>query len=122
MSNTRKASRKNFRRASRSAKKDSRKVSRSAKKDGRRNSRGVFSALYRPVSGLLHTASNLTASGLDSAYAVPATFVKGAKNTVRSSVARLVEGANNIGEKATSGLNRTIRSAFRKNRKDTRRH
>jgi hypothetical protein len=84
-----------------------------------RRNRGVFSTVYSPVSGLLHTAKNIAGSGLNSAYAVPATFVKGAKNTVRNSVGRLVEGVDNIGKKTFSGVDRALSGAFsRKNRKN----
>jgi hypothetical protein len=84
-----------------------------------RKNRGVFSSLYRPVSGIVRTAGNVTYSGLNTAYAVPATFAKGAKNTVRNSLNRLVSGVDNIGQRATNGINRSLSSAFsRKNRKN----
>ena len=91
---------------------------------GGRSNRGVFSTLYSPVSGLVRTAGNVAHSGLNTAYAVPATFAKGAKNTVRNSLNRLVRGANNVGKRAFSGVNRSIRSVFRgrKNRRNTRRN
>jgi hypothetical protein len=114
MPSSRRANRKNSR-------KNSRKASRKDRKHGgRRNmsrkSRGVFSTLYSPASGLLRTASNVAKSGLNSAYAVPATFARGAKNTVSNSVRALVHGVDNIGHKATSGVNRALSSAFsRKN-------
>jgi hypothetical protein len=126
MPSSRRANRKNSRKNSRKA---SRKNSR--KHGGRRNlsrkSRGVFSTLYSPASGLLRTASNVAKSGLNSAYAVPATFARGAKNTVSNSVRALVHGVDNIGHKATSGVNRALSSAFarknsRKNRKNSRKN
>jgi hypothetical protein len=93
---------------------------------GGRSNRGVFSTLFKPVSGVVRTAGNVAHSGLNTAYAVPATFAKGAKNTVRNSLNRLVHGVNNIGKKAFSGVNRSISSVFkgrkdRKNRRSTRR-
>ena len=103
---------------------NSRNTRRSSRRSNRRNSRGVFSTLYSPVSGLVRTAGNVATSGLNTAYAVPATFAKGAKNTVRNSLNRLVRGANNVGRKTFSGVNRSIRSVFRgrKNRRNTRRN
>jgi hypothetical protein len=126
--NSRKDSRKNSRKNSR---KDSRKNSRkntrkNSRHGGARSNRGVFSTLFKPVSGVVRTAGNVAHSGLNTAYAVPATFAKGAKNTVRNSLNRLVHGVDNIGKKAFSGVNRSISSVFkgrkdRKNRRSTRR-
>jgi hypothetical protein len=78
------------------------------------------------VSGVVRTAGNVAHSGLNTVYAVPATFAKGAKNTVRNSLNRLVHGVDNIGKKAFSGVNRSLSSVFkgrkeRKNRRSTRR-
>jgi hypothetical protein len=88
-----------------------------------RKNRGVFSSLYSPVSGIVRTAGNVAHSGLNTAYTVPATFAKGAKNTVRNSLNRLVSGVDNIGQKATTGINRSLSSAFtRKNRKASRKN
>lgn len=90
----------------------------------RRNGGGIFSTLYSPVSGVVRTAGNVAHSGLNTAYAVPATFAKGAKNTVRNSLNRFVHGVDNIGKKAFSGVNRSIRSVFksRKGRKSSRKN
>lgn len=105
---------------------------RNSRKNTRRNNRrggarGVFSTLYSPVSGVVRTAGNVVHSGLDTVYAVPATFAKGAKNTVRNSLNRLVSGVDNIGRKTFSGVNRSLGAAFksrknRKNRKNSRRN
>jgi len=99
-----------------------RRSTRRSSQRSNRSNRGVFSTLYTPVSGLVRTAGNVATSGLNTAYAVPATFAKGAKNTVRNSLNRLVRGANNVGKKTFSGVNRSIRSVFRKNRRNTRRN
>jgi hypothetical protein len=99
-----------------------RRSTRRSSRRSNRSNRGVFSTLYTPVSGLVRTAGNVATSGLNTAYAVPATFAKGAKNTVRNSLNRLVRGANNVGRKTFSGVNRSIRSVFRKNRRNTRRN
>ena len=95
-----------------------RSTRKNARKDRRKS--GIFSAVASPFRGLLRTATNVAASGLDTVVDVPVTAVRGVKNTVRNSVKRLSSGVNNIVHKTTAGVNSSIRNAVksRKNRKD----
>jgi hypothetical protein len=98
------------------------------KRNNRRNvatrkNRGLFESLYRPVSGILRTGTNVVSSGLNTVVDVPTVFVRGAKNTVTGSLKRLVKGADNIGHKATEGVNIALKNAFsRKERKASRKN
>ena len=90
--------------------------------NSRKSRRGIFSTVYSPVHNILGTGRNVLKSGLNTVVNVPTYFVKGAKNTVSGSVGRLLNGADNIGGKIFSGVNRTLGHAFsrkgsRKNRR-----
>lgn len=120
--NMRKGERKASRKAERKADRKRANNMMGGRKASTRRNRGVFSTLYAPAGELLHAAKNVASSGLNTAYAVPATFVKGAKNTVRNSVSTLANGVDNIGRKATSGVNRALSSAFSRRNNSSRRN
>ena len=82
------------------------------RKNKSRKNRGLVEAVYNPLERVVKGAENVFGSAANTAYAVPATLAKGAKNTVKSSVIRLTKGIRNVGRKGAKALDSAATSAF----------